>query len=158
MAEKVTLLVYDITQGMAKSMSMMFIGQQVDAVYHTSLVVYGREYYFGGGICNDSPKQTPYGKPIQEIPIGQTEIPKEIFVDYLNDIAHKYTQEKYDLINHNCNMFTDEMAEFLTGKTLDKKYSTQAKILLESPGGQMFKPFLSQMQGNIQNPQQGFYQ
>jgi hypothetical protein len=70
MAEKVTLLVYDITMGMARSMSMMIIGQQIDAVYHTSIVVYGREYYFGGGICNDLPKQTPYGKPIQEIPLG----------------------------------------------------------------------------------------
>jgi hypothetical protein len=49
---------------MAKSMSMMFIGQQVDAVYHSSLIVFGREYYFGGGICWDPPEQTPYGKPI----------------------------------------------------------------------------------------------
>lgn len=90
MAEKVTLLVYDISMGMARSMSLMLIGRQVDAIYHTSLVVYGREYYFGGGICNDLPKTTPYGKPLQEIPIGQTEIPKEIFEEYLKDISHKY--------------------------------------------------------------------
>ncbi len=51
MSEKVVLGVYDITQGMAKSMSMMFLGQQVDAVYHSSLMVFGKEYYFGGGIC-----------------------------------------------------------------------------------------------------------
>lgn len=76
MSEKVTLLVYDISMGMARSMSMMLIGQQVDAIYHTSVVVFGREYYFGGGICNDAPKQTPYGKPIEEIPLGETEIPK----------------------------------------------------------------------------------
>lgn len=42
MSEKVTLLAYDITNGLAKNMSMMFIGQQVDAVYHTAIVVYGR--------------------------------------------------------------------------------------------------------------------
>lgn len=42
MSEKVILSVYDITMGMAKNMSMAFIGQQVDAVYHTSLVVYGK--------------------------------------------------------------------------------------------------------------------
>lgn len=64
MSEKVTLALYDITQGMAKSMSMMFIGQQVDAVYHSSLIVYGKEYYFGGGICVDPPGQTPYGTAI----------------------------------------------------------------------------------------------
>lgn len=65
MADKVTLLVYDITQGMAKGMSMMMIGQQIDAIFHTSLVVFGREYFFGGGICQMEPKSTPYGKPIE---------------------------------------------------------------------------------------------
>lgn len=64
MPEKVTLALYDITQGMAKNMSMMFLGKQVDAIYHSSLIVYGREYYFGGGICNDAPDCTPYGKAI----------------------------------------------------------------------------------------------
>lgn len=42
MPEKVTLALYDITNGLAKNMSMMFIGHQVDAVYHSSLIAYGR--------------------------------------------------------------------------------------------------------------------
>lgn len=65
--------------------------------------------------------------------------------------------EKYDLINHNCNMFTTEIAEFLTGHPIDKKYANQAKELLESPAGQMFKPLLMQNQGAIQNPPPGFF-
>ena len=158
MSEKVTLLVYDITMGMARGMSMMLIGQQIDLVYHTSLMVYGREYFFGGGICNMHPKSTPYGKPVEEIHIGETEIPREVFEDYLKDLDHKYTPDKYDLINHNCNMFTAEAAEFLTGNPLDKKYAGQAKELLDSPAGQMFKPFLMQMQQGIQNPPPGMYQ
>ncbi len=68
----VTLYVYDITSGMAKAMSMMLIGQQIDAIYHTSLVVFGKEYYFGAGTCADPPKTTPFGKPIQEVPLGST--------------------------------------------------------------------------------------
>ena len=110
MAETVSLLVYDITMGMARTMSMMIIGQHVDAVYHTALQVFGKEYYFGGGICIDDAQKTPYGKPLQEIVLGQTEIPRDIFEDYLQDIGHKYTADKYDLINHNCNMFTHEAA------------------------------------------------
>lgn len=54
-------------------------------------------------------------------------------------------------------MFTADIAEFLTGKPLDKKYTNQGKELLESPAGQMFKPFLQQMQGAVQNPPPGFY-
>lgn len=157
MSEHVTLLVYDITMGMAKAMSMMIIGQQIDAVYHTSLVVFGREYYFGGGICHDAPKTTPYGKPIQEIPLGQTEIPKEVFEEFLNDISPRFTAEKYDIIEHNCNMFTDAAAEFLVGKGIGEHYVKQAKNLLESPAGQMFKPLLAQMQGQVQNPPPGFF-
>ena len=137
---------------------MMLLGQQIDAVYHTSIQVYGKEYFFGGGICETNPKQTPYGKPIEEIPLGETQIPKEVFLDYLKDIDHKFTPEKYDLINHNCNMFTADIAEFLTGKPLDKKYSGQAKTLLDSPAGQMFKPYLTAMQSQIQSPPPGFYQ
>lgn len=88
------------------------------------------------------PKSTPYGKPIDEIAVGETEIPKEIFDDYLKDLEHKYTAEKYDLINHNCNMFTEEAVDFLTGVPLDKKYANQAKEILATPAGQKFKPFL----------------
>lgn len=150
-------MVYDITMGMAKAMSMMVIGQQIDAVYHTSIVVFGREYYFGGGICNDAPKTTPYGKPIQEIPLGQTEIPKEVFEEFLTDISPRFTAEKYDIIEHNCNMFTDAAAEFLVGKGIGDQYVKQAKNLLESPAGQMFKPLLAQMQGQVQNPPPGFF-
>lgn len=54
-------------------------------------------------------------------------------------------------------MFTAEAVEILTGVPLDKKYASQAKDILDSPAGQVFKPFLMNMQGNIQNPPQGFF-
>lgn len=89
--------------------------------------------------------------------MGNTEIPKEVFEDYLKDLGPKYSAEKYHLIDHNCNNFTDEACEFLTGKSIPKKVLNQAKELLETPGGQILKPFLLQMQGNIQNPPPGMY-
>lgn len=53
---KVTLLVYDISNGMAKSLSPMFLGKTIEGVWHTGVVVYGNEYYYGGGICIGVPK------------------------------------------------------------------------------------------------------
>ena len=50
---------------MAKAFSPMFLGKQIDGIWHTGIVVYGKEYYFGGGICAGIPKQTPYGYPVQ---------------------------------------------------------------------------------------------
>jgi len=30
---------------------MSFIGKQLDGIWHTGIVAFGYEYYFGGGIC-----------------------------------------------------------------------------------------------------------
>jgi len=45
----------------------------------------------------------------------------------------------------------------LLGTGIDKKYVDQGKDLLNTPAGQMFKPFLTQMQGSIQNPPPGYF-
>lgn len=41
-------------QGLARQMSLQFLGTQIDAVYHTAIVFGGIEYYFGAGYV--SPK------------------------------------------------------------------------------------------------------
>jgi len=52
----VSLLLYDISNGMARQFSPMMVGKLVEAIYHSSIVVYGTEYFFGGGICKEVPK------------------------------------------------------------------------------------------------------
>jgi hypothetical protein len=52
----VTLLLYDISNGMARQFSPMMVGRLVEAIYHSSVVVHGVEYYFGGGICRGIPR------------------------------------------------------------------------------------------------------
>ena len=51
----VSLHVYDLSGGMAKSMSKQLVGKQIDGIWHTGIVVYGKEYYYGGGISYDNP-------------------------------------------------------------------------------------------------------
>ena len=41
----VQLYVYDLSKGIARQMSRAFLGIQIDAVYHTSLVFGGIEYF-----------------------------------------------------------------------------------------------------------------
>jgi len=63
----VSLHVYDLSNGMAAMFSRQFIGKQIDGIWHTGIVVYDKEYYFGGGIQCDDPAQTPYGTPVRRL-------------------------------------------------------------------------------------------
>lgn len=40
MSQQVTLFVYDLSGGLAKNMSKAIIGQQIDGIWHTGIVVY----------------------------------------------------------------------------------------------------------------------
>lgn len=150
--DPVVLLVYDISNGLAANLSPMFLGKRIEGVWHTGLVVFGIEYYFGGGICTGLPKKTPYGYPVKEIKIGYTQIPKDLFEEYLKEIKFKYSAESYNLIENNCNHFTNAIAEFLTGKGIPTEILKQHEVLLESPMGKMIMPMLQQMgQGSVPN-------
>jgi len=46
----VQLYVYDLSQGLARMMSQGLLGIHIDAVYHTSLVFGGVEYFYGAGV------------------------------------------------------------------------------------------------------------
>ena len=112
MSFPVSVNLYDLSNCMAKQMSRAIIGKQIDGIWHTGIVVFGREYYYGGGICNDPPNRTPYGSPIQNIPLGSTELDRDTFVSWLNAMSPKYAPHNYDLFKNNCNNFSDDCANF----------------------------------------------
>ena len=43
----VHVYVYDLSRGMARQFSAMFLGKHFDGVWHTGIVTYGKEWYFG---------------------------------------------------------------------------------------------------------------
>ena len=56
---KVELYVYDLSRGMAASMSQAILGQRIDGIWHTGVVFLDKEYYYGGGIqVNNHPITT----------------------------------------------------------------------------------------------------
>lgn len=150
---EVQLYVYDLTRGMARSMSRQLVGIQIDAVYHTSLVFGGIEYFFGMGIQTCRPGQTHHGQPMEIVPLGTTHLPMETILEYLESLKEIYSPESYDLFAHNCNNFTNDFAMFLVGKGIPDHITSLPRRVLETPFGQMLRPQLEQgMRGVTQAP------
>lgn len=68
----VHLLVYDLSRGLAKQMSLQLLGFQLDAVYHTSIKLRGLEYVYDGNIVAIPPGSSHLGQPMQELHLGTT--------------------------------------------------------------------------------------
>lgn len=112
-------------------------------------MVYGNEYYFGSGIHCDRVGATPYGKPLRVIELGFTHVPKDVFEIYLQEISPRYTAETYKLLSHNCNNFTNEVAQFLVGKTIPEYILNLPNEVMSSPMGALISKFLTPSCSNI---------
>ncbi|XP_019873362.1 uncharacterized protein LOC109601562 isoform X2 [Aethina tumida] len=122
MSHTVELYIYDLSRGFASSMSQMLIGKQIDGIWHTSVVVYNREYFFGSsGIESCNPAGTALGKPLKIKKLGETQVPYSVFIEYLNGLSTStYLASTYSLFTHNCNNFSEEIAQFLCGSSIPK--------------------------------------
>ncbi|XP_068666765.1 uncharacterized protein [Aristolochia californica] len=145
---EVLLHVYDLSQGLARQLSRSFLGKAIEGIWHTGVVVYGNEYYFGGGI-QQSQVATPYGTPLRVVKLGTTHIPKEVFEEYLTEISPRYTAETYNLLQHNCNNFSNEVAQFLVGATIPNYILELPNEVMNSPMGAMILPMIQQLESTL---------
>ncbi|KAL1856388.1 hypothetical protein Daus18300_010760 [Diaporthe australafricana] len=140
----VHLLVYDLSQGLARQMSMGMLGFQLDAIYHTSIELDGREYVYDGNVVAITPGSSHLGRPMQRMPLGKTELPMEVIEPYLESLREIYTVQAYDLWKHNCNNFSNDFATFLLGKGIPDHILHMPDAVLQSPMGRMLMPALNQ--------------
>ncbi|GAB2282029.1 hypothetical protein Dimus_016589 [Dionaea muscipula] len=148
-SHRVTLNVYDLSQGLARQLSSSFLGKTIEGIWHTGVVVYGNEYYFGGGIQNCPSGSTPYGIPIRVVELGVTHIPQEVFEGYLEEINPRYTAETYSLLTHNCNNFSNEVAQFLVGTSIPDYILQLPNEVMSSPFGPFILPMIQQMEASL---------
>uniref|UniRef100_A0A8P0N498 palmitoyl-protein hydrolase n=2 Tax=Canis lupus familiaris TaxID=9615 RepID=A0A8P0N498_CANLF len=87
---------------------------------HTSIVVHKDEFYFGsGGISSCPPGGTLLGPPDSVVDVGSTEVTEELFQEYLSSLGESlFRREAYNIFENNCNTFTNEVAQFLTGRKI----------------------------------------
>lgn len=144
---EVVLYIYDLTQGMAAMMSQMLLGRHIDGIWHTAVVVFGREYFYGShGITSCSPGTTVLHQPLRKEVIGQTFIPKSLLTDYLRDLAESsFRGSNYNLLHHNCNTFSEDLCQFLCGVGIPKYILDLPSEFLSTPLGQTLAPLIASL-------------
>ncbi|EDO32262.1 predicted protein, partial [Nematostella vectensis] len=90
-------------------------------VFHSGVVVHGKEYAYGGhpyewsGIFDMFPKCAemlgPEFKFRESIVIGMTDFSSEDIDHIVNEMGSKFTGVSYHLVDKNCNHFTSEFTQ-----------------------------------------------
>jgi desumoylating isopeptidase 1 len=123
---------------------MGLVGQQIDAIYHTSVVFNNIEHFFGQGIHRKVPGSTHHGRPMKVVKLGTTDLPSDVIEEYLQSLESIYTPESYDLFVHNCNNFSQDVSMFLVGKSIPDEIRNLPETFLRTPIGQMLRGQIDQ--------------
>ncbi len=138
----VLLHVYDLSNGLCAALSTQLLGRHFEAIYHTGVVAFGREWFFGGGVFSDAPGQTHYGTPMRVVPMGTTALDEATFLAFLDGVRPRFRMQDYDLVSHNCNNFSQEVVSFLTGRDIPPEILALPAQLLATPLGASLRPMV----------------
>lgn len=123
---------------------MGLLGFQLDAIYHTSIELDGREYVYDGNVVAIAPGSSHLGQPLQRLHLGTTQLPMDVIQQYLESLRDIYTVQAYNLWKHNCNNFSNDFATFLLGTGIPDHILHMPDAVLQSPLGAMLMPALNQ--------------
>ncbi|XP_054825213.1 deSI-like protein At4g17486 isoform X2 [Prosopis cineraria] len=124
----VHLNVYDLTP-MNNYFYMFGIG-----IYHSGIEVHGMEYGFGAheypasGVFEVEPRSCPGFIFRRSVFLGTTDMSISEFRSFMEILASKYHGDTYHLIAKNCNHFTDEVCQQLTGKPIPAWVNRLARV------------------------------
>ena len=142
---RVDLYIYDLSQGLARALSPTIVGKQIDGVWHTGVVIWGIEYFYGGGIVAARAGTAVPGMRYDVHPLGTTSKTKSELEAFLRSIAHRFTAETYQMLRHNCNTFSNEVANFLLGSGIPRYIIDLPGEVINTPIGQMIQSFEGQI-------------
>jgi Ca2+-binding EF-hand superfamily protein len=167
--QPVELLCYDISGGIAKRYSTFLLGRQFEAIYHTGTLVFGTEFWYGGKIFQNEPpckqfcdgildsdhegfklQKSEYYPSLKSYHVGYTLRTVGEMHEFMNSVVNKYTADKYDVLTHNCNAFTEEFVEFLCGHPIPDTISRMPELVMKTPTARLLRPMLNRWLGGFQ--------
>ncbi|XP_053101921.1 desumoylating isopeptidase 1-like [Hemicordylus capensis] len=154
MLHLVKLYVYNLSKGMARCLSPIMLGKQLDGIWHTSIIVHRDEFFYGsGGISSCPPGGTMLGLPDLIVDLGFTEVSEELFLEYLASLGESiFRRDTYNLFYHNHNTFSNEAAQFLTGRKILSYITDLPSEVLATPFGKALRPLLDLSFGQALRP------
>jgi len=146
--QEVKLNVYDLSAGRARMLSRWLPMPELEGLWHSGLVVFGWEYFYCGDIICAEPGRTVFGVPNKHISLGWTiRVRSELHQFIVQEIKPRFTRDKYDTVNHNCNHFSDNLCGWLGCQRLPDEILLQHVQILESPFAKAAWPVLQHMMG-----------
>lgn len=140
---EVVLHMYDLSGGSAGKVPWL-LGSGLERLWHTGVVAFDREYFFSSDTIFDHPGKTSFGEPTKVVSLGCTLWNQEELHDFIvNDLKPIFHRETYDIINNNCNHFSDRLSMYLTGRHLPEEVLSQPERLMNLVSVRTIRPFLN---------------
>jgi len=152
-----TLNLYDLSHGEAKRNPTNIQGIQVEGIWQSGLVVYGKEYYYGRGICKATPGTTPFGSPVERLNLGDTEIQEGMFMEFLQQIQARFNEDSFNVFTNNSNDFVDECLDFLTGNHIPDFIKNVPQGVMTTQLGKTIQPYLTTLTQKIKSSTQSLF-
>ncbi|CAN1140856.1 Desumoylating isopeptidase 1 [Linum perenne] len=70
---------------------------------------------------------------------------------YLDEISSRYTAETYSLLKHNCNNFSNEVAQFLVGASIPDYILQLPNEVMSSPMGSLILPMIQNLEATLRS-------
>lgn len=142
---------YDLSAGKAKWLSPMLLCSHMEGIWHTGVVVFDREYWYGGHIFESKIGQTPYGKPTKVINMGEQTMRsrQELWHFVQRELQFEFTMYNYDVLTNNCNHFSDAVCSFLINQHIPEDVLRQPQQVMRTPVVSLVRAVLNRQLGQF---------
>ena len=136
---RVTITKYDLSRGMANTFSSSIFAKPIEGIWHTGVMIDNTEYFYGNGIQHLDHSQFIKLQnnlfPCETFDYGDTNRSMGEIEEFISANMETYSIDKYNLIEHNCNHFTDSFSKFLVDRVLPREIVNQASDIMSFIGG-----------------------
>jgi len=173
----VELVLYDISHGASRLFSHALLGRQFEAIYHSSVLVFGTEFWYGGQVFENEPPIDPqtfgppladsleqlqesvYNSDLKTVHLGSTLATLFELREFLQEsMKSKYRPDNYDVLTNNCNCFSDDVVQYLTGKGIPEAVRRLPELVMSTSGAQLLRPFLNRWLCSFQTNSDGNFE